>query len=183
MNQELAYNQYLRNAHAHLQRIDGRSSGTLAKRIEVATEAVRDLRAALEELQAANNELRRESEQFALAHERFETLFHGAPDAHVITDKLGTIWQANRAAALLLRYPLAHLERTPLIHYLSPESRRAFLDQMPHLDRLAPKHEFEYLVQPQFGPIFPTAMTVSTVHNAITGQVYLYWQIRSVSER
>ncbi len=183
MSQELSYSQYLHNAHAHLQRIGGRSSGTLAKRIEAADEAVRDLQATLEELQAANNELRRESEQFGLVHERFETLFHGAPDCHVITDRLGTIWRANRAAALLLQYPLAQLERTPLIHYLSLESRRAFLDQMPHLDRLAPNHEFEYSVQPQFGTAFPAAMTISTVNDVITGQVYLYWQIRNVSER
>lgn len=180
---EIVFRQYLENARAHLQRLYARTGLTPAKQNKLLDETLQELSTALEELQAANEELRDQGERLVSAQRRYEDSFHGAPDAHLITDRFATISQANHAAAVLLNYPVAQLERKPLVVFLSPDSQPIFLDQLRYIQELVPNHEFQYRVQPHSAPSFPAALTVSAVKDADTGQVSLHWLMRDVSER
>lgn len=180
---DIAFGQYLENARAHLKRLYARTGLSPAKQNKLLDEILQELSTALEELQAANEELRDQGERLVFAQRRYEASFHGAPDAHLVTDRFATISQANHAAAVLLNYPMAQLERKPLIVFLSPDSQPTFLDQLRYIQESVPNHEFQYRVQPHSAPSFPAALTVSAVKDADTGQVSLHWLLRDVSER
>ncbi len=72
-------------------------------------DALDELQTSLEELQVAEEELRQQNEELASARaeveverHRYQDLFEFAPDGYLVTDLLGVIQEANRAAGLLL---------------------------------------------------------------------------------
>src|SRR5207237_4662207 len=72
-------------------------------------EVMDKLREALEEVQATEEELRRQNEELAaaqleavIARERYAELFNFAPAAHLVTDLEGRILEANMQAEALL---------------------------------------------------------------------------------
>src|SRR5437764_565908 len=85
-------------------------------------EAAEDLRATIEELYVAEEELRLEHEELLRARaeaddqrRRYEELFQLAPDAYVVTNALGVVREANRAAAGLLGRNEVELLGQPMI--------------------------------------------------------------------
>jgi len=60
-------------------------------------------------------------------------LFESAPDGYLVTDEVGTIREANRAAAMLLNVSQRFLIGKPLITFISYEERRAFRSKLNQL--------------------------------------------------
>lgn len=56
--------------------------------------------------------------------QRYRDLFDNAPVAFLVTDERGTVREANRAAAVLLRAPVAELVGTSLFELAAPHDRR-----------------------------------------------------------
>src|ERR1700758_357553 len=73
---------------------------------ELPPEVLKKLLNALEELQAAEEELRQQNEELVttyqtleLERKRYRDLFEFAPDGYLVTNAAGTIQEANRAVA------------------------------------------------------------------------------------
>ena len=96
-----------------------------------------ELLLAYEELHLAEEELRVQTEELAASPAlldaerlRYRTLFESAPVAYLVTNEYGVIADANQAAASLLRVPKERLPGKPLVVFISPARRRAFLKQL-----------------------------------------------------
>src|SRR5262249_5659797 len=90
-----------------------------------------DLATAVEELNVAEEELRAQNDQLQLAyatlhmeHERYRELFEHAPVAYLVTDRHGTIRDANRAAEQLFKCRQARLRGKPLTVFTRDVCRR-----------------------------------------------------------
>src|SRR5262245_6603341 len=75
----------------------------------VSSTVIAELQTSLEELHVAEEELRQQNDELVLSRQtleaerqRYRDLFERAPDGYVVTDKRGTIREANRVAARLL---------------------------------------------------------------------------------
>jgi PAS domain S-box-containing protein len=147
-----------------------------------------ELQNVFEELNVAEEELREQNDQLleaqrALEQERLRycDLFETAPDGFVVTDMLGTVRQANKAALELLRAPERAVVGKPLIVFIAAEERRAFrtlLARLPQLRRIA---DWEVLMQPRQAAPWPASISVAMVGDGTTPQ--LRWLLRDVSER
>jgi len=95
------------------------------------TESSEDLRMAIEELYVAEEELRLQHEELLgvraeLEDQRrgYEELFQLAPDAYLVTNPLGIVREANRAAAELLGIESQFLIGKPLATYVDADDPR-----------------------------------------------------------
>jgi PAS domain S-box-containing protein len=85
-----------------------------------------ELEIALEEVQALWDELAVQADHLVRERERYAVLFERAPYACLITDLLGTIREANFAAAALLEAPVAYLLGKPLAIFITDNERESF---------------------------------------------------------
>lgn len=98
------------------------------------------LRATVDELCAAQEELRSQNEALSESRDfieeerhRYETLFEFAPDAYLTTDEVGKIEEANRSAVRLLRREHRFLLGKPLLACVAPPSRRALRNELQRI--------------------------------------------------
>jgi PAS domain S-box-containing protein len=120
-----------------------KESGEPAREEPPAQPTVDELKLLVEKLQVADEELRQQNEELALAHaqvdeerERYRELFELAPDAYLVTNPSGIINEANRSASELLGIPPQFLMGKALASYVAPEDRprfRTLLNQTPGL--------------------------------------------------
>jgi PAS domain S-box-containing protein len=92
-----------------------------------------DLRESLEELRAAADALREQQRQLIDAQselqderQNYRELFDLAPDAYIVTDERGVIWQANGAATKLLQLSGELLAGSGLVRFMASERRAEF---------------------------------------------------------
>jgi PAS domain S-box-containing protein len=119
--------------------------------------------------------------------QRYQELFEFAPDAYLVTDTLGVIREANRAAGLLLNVEPRYLAGKPLVNFFPAERRREFrarlinLATRTHDGGVAPSQFWGVPVQPRHGESFHAAMTVGVVRDRNGCPVALWWLFRDVS--
>jgi PAS domain-containing protein len=118
-----------RGGHAELQRRQGAAGGSSRRLLP---EALAEVDVALEELAVTGQELREQTAELAVAREaleaereRYQELFQPAPVAYLVTDPLGGIREANRAAAELLQVRPGHLPGKPRPTTTRPSRRSA----------------------------------------------------------
>ncbi len=102
--------------------------------------ALEELQITLEKLQVAEEELYQQNKALEDAfrlleaeRERYQNLFEFVPDGYLVTDAVGKIQEANRAAALLLNIAPQRLVGKPLSVFVALEARRAFREQLNRL--------------------------------------------------
>ncbi len=150
-----------------------------------------ELEAAIEALSAAEEELRAQNEQLAAsraqleeAKARYQDLFDTAPYGYVVTDRHGTIQEANKAASTLLTRGTASLKGTALAHVF-PEKARAEFDKL--LSRLRdsgkPIRRWEVEIWPLGGPAFWASITASASCDEKGKVTGLRWLFRDVTAR
>jgi len=115
---------------AELQRRQGAAGGSSRRLLP---EALAEVDVALEELAVTGQELREQTAELAVAREaleaereRYQELFQSAPVAYLVTDPLGGIREANRAAAELLQVRPGHLHGKPLADFVVYDDRWEF---------------------------------------------------------
>jgi PAS domain S-box-containing protein len=155
------------------------------------TEAGEELHVALDELQTAEEELRRQNLALELARQeaeaerrRYQDLFDFAPDAYLVTDLEGNVLEANRAAARLLGVHARFLAGKPLALFVDPADRRDFHAQL--MRRLGDADCVEELLlrlRPRGGAAFRAALTVAVTADARGRPAGLRWLVRDVSCR
>lgn len=157
---------------------------------EMMLQALEELQTSLEELRVAEEELKQQHEELAIARatveaerQRYHDLFEFAPDGYLVTDNVGMIWEANRAATTLLNVQQEYLIRKPLVNFIPYEERRNFrakLNQLLHTDSM---QEWELRIKPRVGENFDAAVTVSTLRDWQGKSSGWRWLIRDITAR
>jgi PAS domain S-box-containing protein len=115
----------------------------------------------------------------------YRRLFEQAPDGYLATDASGTIREANRAAAILVRLPPRDLLGRTLDSLVCDDQRRAFRSQLHRLRRLPPPRTREWVarLRPAAGEPFEAALTVSFLDGKPDAGIALLWSLRDVTRR
>ena len=156
----------------------------------VVEESLEELRVALEELQVAEEELIQQNQELAIARndieierQRYRDLFEFAPDAYLVTDEVGLIQEANRAAVTLLNISKNFLIRKPLINFIPVEERRQFRAKLHQLFQTDWMQEWEINILPRHGVSFDAAVTVSAIRDLQGKPLGWRWLLRDITVR
>ena|SRR5436305_2660867 len=149
------------------------------------------LMTSLEELKAAENELRVQSASFehhrAASREtirHYQQLFMHSPEPTFVTDVYGTIQEANIAAANLFRREAPNLERKPLVSLLAPEHRDEFRRQLPRMTEGDGVRDWRLVIKRMGDVPLETRARVRLVPGiGQTGSGVLYWMLTVVGGR
>ncbi|MEO8910930.1 MAG: ATP-binding protein [Gemmatimonadaceae bacterium] len=168
----------------------GKSGGAFDdRRASTSGEARAELISALEELSIAEQDLRERYEGLADSQrilenerDRYRTLFHAAPDPYLVTDKKGTIQEANGAAGVLFGAPDKLLVTKSLIDSVDSDARGGFQTRLEGLTRSGGSDKLFLPIQSRDGRTIPVEATVSLGPER-DGQVSLFWLLRDTSVR
>ncbi|MUH01571.1 helix-turn-helix domain-containing protein [Scytonema sp. UIC 10036] len=141
------------------------------------------VRIATQELHQQNQQLIETRNLLEAERQRYQDLFEFAPDAYLVTDILGIIQEANRAASQLLNVPQQHLVGKPITNYVALQDRptfRSFLFQLYERDQVT---ELVLCWQKRSGEFFDAAMTVGVVRDAKGVPSSLRWLLRDITRR
>lgn len=139
----------------------------------------------VEELRVAEEKLRILSEQVASAdqalsaeRERYRALFQTNPAAHLVTDLVGVVREANRRAAELLRVDHRHLVGKPLASFISAQQRRAVRNGLHHLLRSDKLQEWTLHLQPRKRTPVVVLATVGVARDHPSQPTAVHWLLR-----
>ncbi len=164
---------------------------------ELLTEVSEELQVALEELNVAQDELLHQHEELLKQNQelvaareaveaqrqRYQELFELAPDGYLVTDVLGKIQEANRAAALLLNVNQRFLIGKPLSIFIATQEHKIFRSQLNQLGQVERLDDWEVCLQPRNGTPFDAAFTVAPVRDRSGKLVALRWLMRDITDR
>lgn len=166
------------------------TSASFCETPELAADSLEELRIALEELHVAEEELLQQNEalasmraQLEAESRRYQELFEFAPDGYLVTDELGIIKEANRAAATMLNVPQQFLLGKPIINFIPYEERSAFRSRLQQLRNTERLQEWELRLFPRHGAGFDAAFTVATIRNNDGSTTGWRWLMRDITAR
>jgi PAS domain S-box-containing protein len=145
-----------------------------------------ELRVAVEELRQTNESLRDSRSEVEAERRRYRDLFDLAPDSYLVTDLMGVIREANRAALAQLNVEARFLVGKPLVLFLPEESRSAFRVEISRVREKAGQGaiiEYDLHLQPRKLPPFDASIRVGVERNHWGQPVALRWIIRDVSSK
>lgn len=122
-----------------------------------------ELQVAVEELQQQNEELAVSRVEVELQRQRYQELFEFAPDGYLVIDINGTVQEANRAAAKLLKVSQRFLISKPLIIFVDEDERQVFHDRLSQLQQVEQVEEWVVRLVPRKGEPFDAALTVASI--------------------
>ena len=145
---------------------------------------------AMEQLRAAEEELRQQNEALEQAvtelegeRKRYAELFDFAPDGYLVTDTNGLILESNRAAAELLGIAPRFLHRKSMASFVPGGERVAFRASLAAVVRSRDPRQWDLCIRPRRRPHFDAAVTAAPVHDASEQVVAVRWLVRDISER
>ncbi|MEH1842635.1 MAG: EAL domain-containing protein [Nostoc sp.] len=147
---------------------------------EIITEAFEQLHIAMEELLTASEELEVTRAAAEKERQRYQDLFEFAPEGYLVTNTVGTIQEANDAAATLLGVHQKYLVGKPLVVFIAQQDRKSFMLQMNNFQQLL---KWEINLQPRIGEPFPAMIKASAVYDLQRKQVGWRWLLCNISER
>ncbi len=156
---------------------------------EVPSEAVEALLVAVEGLRVAEQELRQQNEKLTVTHlsveeerQRYQQLFHYAPDAYLLTDLYGIVREANRSAARLLGVEPRFMPGKALVSFVAIEDRPRIRAELSRwLSEPTPK-SLEARLQPLGGAAFDASVTLSVARGGPRDTAIGFrWLIRDTS--
>lgn len=166
-----------------------RGVGTSARlQPELLPTAFKELGTASEELQVAMEELLLQNEELASVQlsleterRRYQHLFQFASEAYLMTDKDGTIIEANNAAVKLLNVSLRFLVGKPIILFVDEPDRQLFNLQLTWLQQQKQQEqEFNVRFAPRQGESFDATMIIAAVKDCEDKSAALHIRIRKL---
>lgn len=145
--------------------------------------AVGELKVAEEKLHQKNEELIATSLIVDEQVQKYQELFHFAPDAYLVTDQLGTILEVNKTAEELLNSKTDKLSGKALANYIAEAYRGEFNEQLTELPKTEHLREWDLFIQPLDGEHVPVAVTVEVMPPKKNDFTELRWILRDISER
>jgi len=191
-NRELNKKQPSEQVLAMRQRVQAlyRQSSNASNLDQVMNTAFEELALALEQLQAADEGLRQQHDEWQdryaeleLECQRYKDLFEHAPAGYLVTSLDGAIRQANPAAAQLLQSNTRFLVGRSLALFVPEGQRRAFRHSIERLAQAGVPQEWEATLQSWQGAPFDADLTVGVFRGASGRPVALYWLVRDISVR
>jgi diguanylate cyclase (GGDEF)-like protein/PAS domain S-box-containing protein len=175
----------MRSQLALIERERGGQAGSAGSR-----QSTEDLRAAIEELYVAEEELRLQHEALLSARagledqqRRYEELFQLAPDAYFVTNPLGILREANRAAADLVGVEPRFLLGKPLMSFVDGNDRpdlRALINTFGSATHVA---DWSLRLLPRNGDPIAVSVSASAARDGRNELVGIRWIVRDVSVR
>ncbi|MUG91133.1 PAS domain S-box protein [Scytonema sp. UIC 10036] len=139
---------------------------------------------ATEELYQQNEEIAQLRDLAETESQRYRELFELAPDAYLVTDNLGIIQEANRAAAHMLNLSQHYLVGKPIANYVALEDRHRFRSLLKQLEECGDKAmELVLGFLKRNGDVFDAAITVAVACNRQGQPTQARWLIRDISEQ
>jgi len=164
-------------------------AGAQAQSDVVLDQAFNELSHALEELQSADQALRRQRDEWLnkqadleLEGQRYKDLFEHAPVAYVVTSIDGAIRQANQAALVLLDTSDRAIVGRSLAFFVPDGRRRAFREKLAELLQATAPQEWKISMVSWEGAPLDTRLTVSVLRSASGRPLALYWLIQAIGE-
>jgi PAS domain S-box-containing protein len=142
------------------------------------SEAVEELTATVEELEAMNADLTQSQQAIITSQQRYQELFEGVPEAYLVTDVHGLIQEANRPAAHLFNIGRSQLAGIPLGVFIAQDMRRDFWAQFARLRTGAEVREWIIRVQPRHGPAVTVTCRVAPALDTEGRLIGLRWLLR-----
>jgi PAS domain S-box-containing protein len=183
--QDKRFTQAVRNLNALRERAAGLPGEDL-----LIAESLEELGVALEELRVTSEQLREQNAELIATRavveaerRRYQELFELAPDGYLVTDALGVIREANRAAQALLRKRRDFLVGKPLSVFVASEDRLAFRDLISRLEGGAVLHDQEVRLQPAEGVLVPVGLHVTPSRDRQSRVVGLQWILHDFTAR
>jgi PAS domain S-box-containing protein len=142
-----------------------------------------------QELEAIEKELQHKEElageRLAVEAERlrYRDLFEFVPEAYVVTNRRGTVLEANGAAAALLGHPEEFIVGKPLGIYVSRTLARDFHLRIAELSAIWQRQIIEIRLRPRLGAEFDAELTVVPIRGADGELTGLRWLIRDITAR
>lgn len=139
-----------------------------------------ELQVAVEELCQQNEELAAVQIELQTERQRYQDLFHLAPEAYLVTDVAGKIREANRAAAELLNISPQHLIGKPLVVFVASDERWQFRNELNRKSGGDRIQDWKVHLQPRGGEPFEAIVTVSVVRDGQDRPLSLRWILRQI---
>lgn len=142
--------------------------------------AVEELEVAEHELRLQNDELAESSIQLESERSRYMELFEAAPDPYFVTDSLGMIRQANRAAHELTGVAPTRLEGKPLAVLVAEADRSEFRAHLSRLGRLERLTNWDSAIDSRAGGPVPVSMSAVPAPLEYGGAIEIRWLVRDL---
>ncbi|NMF86756.1 MAG: PAS domain S-box protein [Leptolyngbya sp. LCM1.Bin17] len=149
--------------------------------------SLKDLYLVLEELQAVDAELHQQNQilsdtryQVDLERQRYRTLFELAPDSYLVTDEVGKIYHANRAAATLFALPQTGLVGKPLVVLIDQGDWSELQRRLAQPDRTTP---WNVTLKSQQGNPVTVAIATNVLKDSRHGATTILWSLRDISQQ
>jgi PAS domain S-box-containing protein len=115
--------------------------------------------------------------------QRYHDLFEFAPDGYLVTDSMGTILEANKAAAGLFATPQDLLKGRAIVEFIHPDDHRNSLAMLEQLERNEKVVGWESNLKRPGGKSFPVVMIVASQRDSWGLPLSLFWQLHDIRER
>src|SRR5205085_9631926 len=112
---------------------------------------------------------------------RYHDLFEFAPDGYIVTDALGNIREANRAAGRLLNAAAKNLVGKPLVVFIAPDERQFFHAELTRLSRDKHAQAWNLCLHPRDREPIYVAATVAGVTDERNEVISFRWLLRDYS--
>ncbi|BBD69898.1 diguanylate cyclase/phosphodiesterase with PAS/PAC and GAF sensor(s) [Nostoc commune NIES-4072] len=175
-----AFSQHIEKLYSKIQALLQCNEIKANSQEEIITEAFEELHTAMEQLLTASQELKVTRTALEKERQRYQDLFEFAPDGYLVTNAVGTIQEANHAAATLLGVHQKYLVGKPLIVFIAQQDRQSFSLQLKNFQELL---NWEINLQPRGGEPFPAMIKASAVYDLQKKQIGWHWLLCNITER
>ena len=165
------------------------ADGSLAD-ISPASDRQVELLEALEELSAADEQLRRQNDELALSRDQIDRerqkyyeLFDFAPDAYVVTDANATIREANAAASQLLGVPRQFLIGKAIPLFFDEAARASHRHQLDQLCGISRIDDWEISLRSRSGATVPASVSIGRISGKDKSITGFRWIIRDITKQ
>jgi len=162
--------------------VDPTLQETLQTTLQELETSLEELQVAHEELMAQDMALRSALDAARIERTRYQELFDQAPEAFVVTDRFGTIREANKAVAALMNTSPQFLVGHPIASFISQEERPSFRSELSG-GSLEQSQEWDVQMKPRNAAPFAAAIMMTPMTDATGSVQALRWHIKDVTER
>ena len=144
--------------------------------------AVEELHIAQEELQKQNEKLCASRQELEQQRQRYQELFQFAPDGYLVTNKWGTIQEANLIASEMLNRRPAHLVGKPLSLFMPLLERRPFYNLLQRLWQEERIKGAEIVLQPRNSSPLTAAISIAPIRDEQNQLIGFRWLLRDLTQ-
>jgi PAS domain S-box-containing protein len=166
------------------QRMLGGEAGFFDALYEEVSQGIEELRIAEEELRHRDREIYQAYAAVVRERRRYKDLFDLGPDAHLITDDLGVVLEANVRAEALLGLSVGHLRAKPIISLVSGKAqRRLFREWLSKTSFAHMSETLSLILQSSHREPFAAELSVARIAGETSDASVLLWTIVDVSQK